>query len=97
MNAKFLRLFVVGFGFTTLGSLALTPNVSYGQNQSSQANEDAAARIRAQKEYTDGYNRGYEQGRVEEQTRIDNEQFNNSQGNACCGGGQQQQQQQPSR
>ncbi|MFH2203218.1 MAG: hypothetical protein ABIJ96_08910 [Elusimicrobiota bacterium] len=96
MKTKFIRFLVVAFCTSTLGGLALTPNVSYGATEQETQEHMAAEKLKtqqaiaAQQDYNSGYNEGYMRAREEEQKKLDEQAYNQNSG--CCGGGQQQQQ-----
>lgn len=95
MEARISRFLVVTLGVSILGSFAIAPSSSYGQQTEEETlaiiqerKEETRRRIHAQKEYNDGYNRGFERAREEERARLDQEAT--SQQGGCCpsGGGQ---------
>ncbi len=89
MKTKIIRVLVVLFGLSALGSLSITPTVR-GQltEEQKQNKRQTQLAIQEKKDYDAGYNEGYMRAREEEQKRIDAEEAN--QGSACCGGGGQQ-------
>ena len=94
MKAKISRFLVVTLGVSILGSFAIAPSSSYGQQTEEETRaiiqarkEETRQRIRAQQEYNDGYNRGFERAREEERARLDQEATGGQQGGCCPSGG----------